>query len=91
MDNEIKELDKECIKLISDYTNKGKLHPDFIPLTTYDMVQNGYPRPNKGTMIARDYGGSDEKGRLLPSGGMWVKTDDVKKLLEKHGLSLNAL
>ena len=91
MDNEITELDKECLEIISDYKRKGRLHPNFLPITTYDMVQNGYPRPNKGTMIARDWGGTDGEGRLLPSDGMWVKVEDIQKLLEKHGLSLNAL
>lgn len=69
MDNETIELDSECLKIISDYKKKGKLHPNFLPITTYDMVQNGFLKPNKRTMIARAWGGSDGEGRLLPSGG----------------------
>ena len=91
MDNKTKELNKDHLKLISDYREKDKLHPEFLPITTYDMVQCGYPRPTEGIMIPRDWGGTDEEGRLLPSGGMWCKVEDVKKLLEKHGLSLNTL
>lgn len=42
-------------------------------------------------MIARDFGGTDENGRLLPADGMWCRVDDVKKILEKHDIDLNAL
>jgi hypothetical protein len=91
MDNKTLELDKECLDIISDYKAKGKLHPEFLPVTTYDMVQCGYPLPTEGIMIARDWGGTDAEDKLLPSTGMWCKVEDVRKLLEKHGLSLNAL
>ena len=87
MDNKIQELNKESLEFISNC----ELHPKFLPINTYDMVQSGYPRPIEGIMMARDCGGSDEKGRLLPSDGMWVKLDDVKKLLKKHGLNLENL
>jgi hypothetical protein len=90
-DNKTVELDSECLDIISDYKQKGKLHPDFLPVTTYDMVQCGYPRSDHGEMIARDWDGTDGEGKLLPSNGMWCKVEDVKKLLLKHGLSLNAL
>jgi len=85
------ELDSECFGIISDYKQKGKLHPDFLPVTTYDMVQCGYPQDDHGEMIARDWGGTDGEGKLLPSNGMWCKVEDIRKLLSKHGLSLNAL
>ncbi len=91
MNNEIQEIDIECLEIISEYTQNDKLHPDFIPLTTYDMIQSGYPQPNKGIMIARCWGGTDSDDRLLPSNGMWCKVEDVRKLLEKHGIYLNKL
>jgi len=91
MDNQIKELEKDSLEIIHEYTAKGKLHPNFLPVTTYDMVQCGYPQPTEGIMIARDWGGTDAEDKLLPSMGMWCKVEDVRKLLEKHGLSLNAL
>ena len=89
MDNQIEELDEEHIKIIAEYKTKGKLHPDFLPFTTYDMVQCGYPRPTEGIMIARDWGGTDENYNLLPANGMWCKVEDVVKLLEKHNINLS--
>lgn len=80
-----------ALEVISEYTEKGKLHPDFLPFTTYDMVQCGYPIPNHGVMIARAYGGSNAEDQLLPSTGMWCKVEDIKHLLVKNGISLNAL
>lgn len=76
------ELNENDLDIIKEYQDKGKLHPDWFPLTTYDMVQTGYPRPNHGEMIARDWGGTDGQGRLLPANGMWCKVEDVKKLID---------
>jgi hypothetical protein len=80
MDNQIKELEKDELDIISEYTTKCKLHPNFLPVTTYDMVQCGYPTPTAGIMIARGFGGTDKEDRLLPSNGMWCKVEDVEKL-----------
>ncbi len=79
-----KELDAWSLEIIEEYRAEDKLHPDWLPITTYDMVQCGYPVSNHGEMIARDFGGTDELGRLLPSDGMWCKVEDVKKLLEQY-------
>ena len=91
MNNQIKELEEDSLEIISEYTMKGKLHSNFLPITTYDMVQCGYPTPKEGVMIVRDYGGTDAEGKLLPSSGMWCKVEDIKKLLGKHGLCLSDL
>lgn len=83
MNNKIVELDEDYLRIIAEYTKANKLHPDFLPFTTYDMVQQGYPVPNEGVMVARAYGGTDGENRLLPSTGMWCKVEDVKRLLKK--------
>ena len=79
-----KELDKEVLDIINEYKNKNKLAEGWLPFTTYDMVQCGYPREDHGEMIARDWGGTDGEGRLLPPNGMWCKVEDVKKLLSQN-------
>ena len=75
------ELDEDEINIIKEYKDNGKLHSDWFPLTTYDMVQSGYPSPTHGEMIARGYGGTDKDNNLLPSKGMWCKVDDVKTII----------
>ena len=87
-DNFTKELSEDSLDCIKVYRDKGKMHPDFLPFTTYDMVQCGYPRPDHGVMVARDFGGTDEEYRLLPSDGKWCKVEDVLNLLSKKGISL---
>jgi hypothetical protein len=61
---------------------KGKIHPDFLPMCTYDMVQLGLPIVDHGGMVARVDGGTDENGILQPSNGMWIMVKDFKKYLE---------
>ena len=73
--------ESDSIECVKEYTNKGKLHPDFEPVLTYDMVQAGYPTPNHGAMVARYFGRTDAGGRMLPGGGMWCKYSDVKEYL----------
>lgn len=87
-ENKIIELDEDQSEIISEYKEEGKLHPDFLPFTTYDMVQCGYPSPDHGEMIARAYGGTDAEDRLLPSNGMWCKVEDIKHILCKSNLQL---
>lgn len=79
-----KELDNDDVSIIKEYTENGKLHPDWFPITTYDMVQMGYPYPNHGGMVVRNWEGTDEDGRLLPSNGMWCKVEDVKEYLKNN-------
>lgn len=62
--------------------SKSKLSKDWFPLECYDMVQCGYPYPDHGEMILRSDGGWDGE-YLLPSNGMWVKKEDVIKLLKE--------
>lgn len=81
-DNITIELDQESLDIIEEFKEKNKLHSTWLPFTTYDMVQTGYPRPDHGTMIARDWSGTDENGNLLPSDGMWCKVEDVKKYID---------
>ena len=90
-DNYTEELDQECLDIIKEYKDKGKLHPNYLPFTTYDMVQCGYPIPNHGRMIARDWGGTDEERRLLPSDGKWCKVEDVINFLNKCEININEL
>lgn len=68
-----KELDETELGIIKDFKERGKLHADWFPLTTYDMIQSGYPKTEYGEMIARDFGGTDSEGRLLPADGMGAK------------------
>jgi hypothetical protein len=72
-------------RLHEEYHTKGKLHPDFLPISTYDMVQMGYPRPDHGGMVYRDHGGTDEKGILQPATGMWMKVEDFKEFMNMIG------
>lgn len=78
----VKDATDEDDKLLLEYYLKGKLHPDFLPMTTYDMVQAGYPLPDHGEMVVRIHGGTDEKDVLQPSHGMWIKREDFIKFLE---------
>jgi hypothetical protein len=50
---------------------------DWPPFNVYDMVQGGYPYPDHGTMVARDFGGTDKEGKVLPPKGMWCKVEDA--------------
>jgi len=77
-----RELDTDEIDIIKEYSDNGKLHPDWFPIPTYDLVQMGYPRPNYGGMVSRNWGGTDHNNCLLPGDGMWCKVEDVKKYLE---------
>ena len=76
------EIQIEDLQMIEECKSKGKLHKDFLPFPTYDLVQRGYPTPNHGGMVVRPWGGSDENDNLLPSNGMWCKVEDVLKLLK---------
>ncbi len=80
-----KELSKDDLDIIDEYTLKNKLHIDWhlFPITTYDMVQMGYPTSNHGAMLARAYMGTNSEGQLLPGDGMWCKVSDVKSYIEK--------
>ena len=77
-DNIIEELEQEKIDIIKEYSDENKLSSDWFPIRTYDMVQAGYPIPDHGVMIARDWGGTDGEGKLLPASSMWCKVEDVK-------------
>lgn len=55
----------------------------YIPITTYDMVQTGYPKSNHGEMIARYHGEQFSDGTMGPSKGMWCKVEDVVALIEQ--------
>jgi hypothetical protein len=82
--NIINEESQNTIEMVEAYKKSGKIKKPFFPLATYDMVQCGYPRPDHGEMVARLWGGTDEKGNLLSPKGMWCKVDDVKKLLSEN-------
>lgn len=82
-DNFTLELNKDELGLIQHYREQNKLHADFHPFNTYDMVQMGYPYPNHGAMVCRSCGGSDSNDHLLPSNGMWCKVEDALALIKK--------
>lgn len=77
------EITEEQRELIEDYKKRGKLHPDWIDIPTYDLVQLGYPRANHGGMVARAFGGTDSEDNLLPGNGMWCKKTDVDNYIDK--------
>lgn len=54
---------------------------EWLPFNVYDMVQSGYPRPDHGIMVARDFGGSDKDGKNLPPNGMWCKVEEARLLV----------
>lgn len=81
-DNLTQELDQESLDIIKKYKENGKIKSGFLPFITYDMVQSGYPRPDHGIMIARDWGGTDENDNLIHGNGMWCKVEDVVTLLK---------
>lgn len=87
----IEELTQDQLDIIQEYRHKRLLAEGFHPFVTYDVVQTGYPRPNKGIMVARAYGGTDTNGYLLPSNGMWCKVSDVVELIEDYKLLLRFL
>lgn len=66
--------------IIDFYKRVGK----YIPITTYDMVQTGYPSPDHGEMVPR-YSGDliEPQISMGPSHGMWCKVEDVVALIEK--------
>jgi hypothetical protein len=72
-------------ELLMENFKKGKVHPEFLPMTTYDMVQSGYPEPDHGEMVVRVHGGYDEDGVLQPSHGMWIKREDFLTFLIMSG------
>lgn len=77
-----KDIEEKDNDLISEYHEKGKLHEEFLPFATFDMVQMGYPTADHGAMVARVDGGTDEDGVLQPSKGMWMKVQDFKDFLD---------
>ena len=76
-----RDMEKLDDELMTEFHEKGKLHPDFLPFPTFNLVQMGYPYPDHGGMVAQIHGGTDENGVLLPSNGMWMKVEDFKALL----------
>jgi hypothetical protein len=80
-DVEIVEAQKHDLELVDEYRASGKLEKDFFPLMTYDLIQEGYPMPTHGIMVARAWGGSNAQGELISPNGQFCKVEDVKKLL----------
>jgi hypothetical protein len=77
-----KEFEESDQTILSEYHEKGKIHPDFLPFPTYDLVQLGYPYTDHGGMIVRADGGTDENDILQPGKGMWMKVDDFLEFAE---------
>lgn len=55
---------------------------NWLPFNVYDMVQSGYPYPDHGIMVARDFGGTDKDGNVLPPNGMWCKVEDAVERID---------
>lgn len=71
------DITKDENDLLTDAFLEGKIHPEFLPMTTYDMAQmEGY-----GAMVVRAHGGRDENGVIQPSHGMWIKVEDFMTYL----------
>lgn len=71
----------EDIEQIFNYHRNALLHPEFLPMTTYDMVQAGSLLTKHGEMVARNHDGVDENGVLQPPTGMWIKVEDFMSYL----------
>jgi len=56
---------------------------NWLPFNVYDMVQSGYPLSDHGIMVARDFGGTDEDGKILPPKGMWCKVEDAMARIDE--------
>lgn len=83
-------LSEEVDKLTTEIHKTYPKAHGWLPFDTYDMVQCGYPLPNHGEMVKRTDGGTNAKGELLPSTGMWCKVEDAMKVineLRSHFLS----
>ena len=76
-------LDLEC-------RNKLKLAPGWLPIETYDLVQCGYPRVNHGEMILRPDGGTNKQNELLSPNGMWVKSEEVRRIIQYYEDRINS-
>lgn len=77
-----KEFEESDQEILTEYHEKGKLHPDFLPFPTYNLVQMDYPYPDHGGMVAQFHGGTDEDDVLQLSKGMWMKVDDFLEFAE---------
>lgn len=76
-DNLIDKESEDRLLWIYDSLKPEEKTGDWLPFNVYDMVQGGYPRPDHGCMVARDFGGSDKDGKVLPPNGMWCKVEDA--------------
>ena len=74
---------EEVKKLTREIHNSYPKANGWIPFKAYDMVQCGYPFSDHGEMILREDGGTNAKGEILPSTGMWCKVEDVMKYIEE--------
>ncbi len=62
---------------------------EWMPFEIYELVQVGYPTPNRGEMIIREYGGTDIKGHLIPPKGEWCRVEDIKKIFDQINIKLD--
>jgi len=76
-------VSKEFDKLTEEIHKTYPKASGWLPFNTYDMVQCGYPFPNHGEMVKRSDGGTNSKGELIPSTGMWCKVEDVMKIINE--------
>ncbi len=88
----VRESEKDDVDLLKSYWKDGRIAGDFSPVKVYDLVQVGYPHPNRGMMVNRLWGGSDAEGKMLPpTEAPWCRVADVAALLEANGIDFYSL
>ena len=60
----------------------------WMPFEVYNLVQDGYPIPNRGEMKIETDGGTDKNGDLIAPDGEWCRVEDVLKILEQLNIDL---
>ena len=66
-----------------------KKTPGWLPFEVYELVQCGYPVPNHGEMIIREFGGTGIERHLTPPEGEWCRVEDVKKIFDQLEIDLD--
>lgn len=79
----INPVDPDDLDIIKEYTEKNLLGAEFPHYMTYDLVQSGYPYPNKGIMVPKPYSETDKYGMIYPGKGMWIKREEVEEYIQE--------
>lgn len=68
---------------VRSHKENGKLHKDFLPFNTYDLISYGYPVADKYKMMTMYHGGIDKNDILLPSKGKYCLVEDAMKIINE--------